>query len=70
MSHTESYLNTATSEMNGAQPPVDYYIRSMIQSHLDSSPFLEKGTQVRELTQQVLTSICTSLQTDQSGCVE
>jgi len=37
--------------MNGAQPPVDYYIRSAIQPHLDSPPFLEKGTQVRELTQ-------------------
>jgi len=51
MSHTESYLNTATSEMNGAQSSIDYYIRSMIQPHLVSPPFLEKGTQVRELTQ-------------------
>jgi len=37
--------------MNGAQPPVDYYIRSMIQPHLVSLPFLEKWTQVRELNQ-------------------
>jgi len=51
MSHTEPYLNTATSEMNGAQPPVDYYIRSAIQPHLGSPPFLEKGPQIRELTQ-------------------
>jgi len=56
MSYTESYLNTATSEMNGAQPPVDYYIRSAIQPYLVSPPFLEKGTQVRELIQQVPTS--------------
>jgi len=51
MSQYESYLNTATSEMNGAQPPVDYYIRSAIQPHLGSPPFVEEGTQVRELTQ-------------------
>jgi len=69
MSHTESYLNTATSEMNGAQPPIDYYIRSAIQPHLVSPSFLEKGTQVKELT-LISTHKSTPLQTDQSGCVE
>jgi len=32
MSHIESYLDTATSEMNGAQPHVNYYIRSAFQT--------------------------------------
>jgi len=49
MSHTKSYLNTATSEMNGAQPPVDYYIRSMIQPHLGSPSFLEKEPKLKNL---------------------
>jgi len=55
--------------MNGAQPPVDYYIRSAIQPHLGSPPFLEKGTQVKELT-LISTHRSTPLQTDQSGYVE
>jgi len=46
MSHTESYLNTATSEMNGAQPLVDYYIKSAIQPHLGSPPFLKKESKL------------------------
>jgi len=55
--------------MNGAQPPVDYYIRSAIQPHLVSSPLLEKETQVKELT-LISTHRSIPLQTDQSGCVE
>ena len=55
--------------MSGEQPPADYYIRSMIQPHLGSPPFLENRTQVRKLN-LISTYKYTPLQTDQSSCVQ
>ena len=42
MSHTESYLDTATSEMNRAQPHVDYYKRSAFQPQEKKGPLLNR----------------------------
>jgi len=67
MSHTESYLDTATSEMNGAQPHVDYYKRSAFQPQGSRSP-LNKAFTERSLLKRVPEVF--SPQQVQSGCVE